>query len=71
LATAVRQIKGNRGVEILRQAKNANHFNLISAWTGEAPFHAFAATVGARDFRQIIAPLLGSPYDERLYSRVY
>jgi quinol monooxygenase YgiN len=51
LATAVRQINGNRGVEILRQANHANHFNLISAWTGEAPFHAFAASVGARHFR--------------------
>jgi quinol monooxygenase YgiN len=71
LATAVRQINGNRGVEILRQANHANRFNLISAWTGEAPFHAFAASVGARHFRQTIAPLLGSPYDERLYSRVY
>ncbi len=71
LATAVRQINGNRGVEMLRQANHANHFNLVSAWTGEAPFHAFAASVGARHFRQTIAPLLGSPYDERLYSRVY
>jgi len=70
-ATAVRQINGNRGVEILRQVNHANHFNLISAWTGEAPFHAFAASVRARHFRQTIAPLLGSPYDERLYSRVY
>jgi heme-degrading monooxygenase HmoA len=40
LAAAVRQINGNRGVEILRQANHANHFNLISAWTAEAPFHA-------------------------------
>jgi quinol monooxygenase YgiN len=71
LASAERQINGNRGVEILRQANHANHFNLISAWTGEAPFHAFAASVRALHFRQTIAPLLGSPYDERLYSRVY
>ena len=61
LATAVRQINGNRGVEILRQANHANHFNLISAWTGEAPFHAFAASVRARHFRQTIARYSARP----------
>ena len=37
---------------------------------GEAPFHTFTASVGARKFRRTIAPLLNSPYDERLFRRV-
>ena len=70
LAAAARQSSGNLGFEILRQTNRPNHFNLVSAWLGEAPFHAFAASAAARKFRQTIAPRLGSPYDERLFRRV-
>ena len=70
LAAAARQSNGNLGFEILQQINHPNHFNLVSAWLGEAPFHVFAASAGAREFRQTVAPLLGSPYDERLYRRV-
>jgi quinol monooxygenase YgiN len=70
LAAAARQSDGNLGFEILQQIDRPNHFNLISAWVGESPFHAFAASAGAREFRQTVGPLLGSPYDERFFRRV-
>ena len=70
LAAAARQSNGNLGFEILQQINHPNHFNLVSAWLGEAPFRVFAASAGAREFRQTVAPLLGSPYDERLFRRV-
>jgi quinol monooxygenase YgiN len=70
LAAAGRQSSGNLGFEILQQINHPNHFNLVSAWLGEAPFRVFAASAGAREFRQTVAPLLGSPYDERLFRRV-
>jgi quinol monooxygenase YgiN len=69
-AAAARRSDGNFGFEILQQANRPNHFNLISAWLGESPFRAFAASAAAREFRQTIGPLLGSPYDERLLRRV-
>jgi len=69
LAAAARRSSGNLGAEILRQTNQPNHFTLISAWIGEASFHQFTESVETRQFRQIIAPLLGSPYDERLFSR--
>ena len=69
-AAAARQSNGNLGFEILQQVNHPNHFNLVSAWLGEAPFRVFAASAGAREFRQTVAPLLGSLYDERLYRRV-
>jgi hypothetical protein len=31
---------------------------------------AFAASAAARQFRQTVGPLLGSPYDERLFRRI-
>lgn len=70
LAAAARQSDGNLGFTIWQQTEHPNHFNLISAWVSESPLHAFEATRAARDFRQAVAPLLGSPYDERLFRRV-
>jgi quinol monooxygenase YgiN len=69
-AAAGRKSNGNLGFEVLQQINHPNHFNLVSAWLGEAPFRMFAASAGAREFRQTVAPLLGSPYDERLLRRV-
>jgi quinol monooxygenase YgiN len=70
LAAAARRSDGNSGFEILQQTDHPNHYNLVSAWLGESPFRAFAASATAREFRLTIAPLLGSPYDERLFRRV-
>jgi quinol monooxygenase YgiN len=69
-AAAARRSAGNFGFEILQQTDRPNHFNLISAWLGESPFRAFEASPAAREFRQSIGLLLGSPYDERLLRRV-
>ena len=70
LAAAARQSNGNLSFEILQQIDRPNHFNLISAWIGESPFRAFTSSAAARQFRQTVGPLLGSPYDERLFRRV-
>ena len=70
LATAARQSDGNLGFEILQQIDRPNHFNLISAWIGESPFRTFTSSTAAQQFRQTVGPLLGSPYDERLFRRV-
>lgn len=70
LATAARKSGGNLGIEILQQVNRPNHFALITTWIGEAPFHTFTASVGAREFRRTIAPILDSHYDERLFRRV-
>jgi len=70
VTAAVRGSDGNLGIEILQQVDRPNQFALITAWIGEAPFHNFTATAGAREFRRTIAPILDSPYDERLFRRV-
>ena len=70
LAAAARQSNGNLSFEILQQIDRPNHFNLISAWIGESPFRTFTSSTAARQFRQTVGPLLGSPYDERLFRRV-
>jgi len=70
LAAAARQSNGNLSFEILRQTNHPNHFNLVSGWVGEAPFRAFAESAGAQEFRRAVAPVIGSPYDERLFRPV-
>jgi quinol monooxygenase YgiN len=70
LSAAARQSEGNLGFDVWQQTDHANHFNLISGWNSESQFHAFRASRAAREFRQTVGPLLGSPYDERLFRRV-
>jgi quinol monooxygenase YgiN len=70
LSAAARQSEGNLGFDIWQQTDHANHFNLIGGWLSESQFHAFRASRAAREFRQTVGPLLGSPYDERLFRRV-
>jgi quinol monooxygenase YgiN len=70
LAASARHSDGNFGFEILQQVDRPNHFNLISAWLSESLFRIFVASAETREFRKTVAPLLGSPYDERLFRRV-
>ena len=67
---AAGQSDGNLGFVAWQQSERPNHFNLISGWNSESQFHAFAATRAAREFRPIVGPMSGSPYDERLFRRV-
>lgn len=70
LSIAARQSEGNLRFEVWQQTDRTNHFNLISGWINESQFRAFAASRAVRDFRQTVGPLLGSPYDDRLFRRV-
>jgi quinol monooxygenase YgiN len=70
LSIAARQSEGNLRFDVWQQTDRTNHFNLISGWISESQFRAFAANRAARDFRQTVGPLLGSPYDDRLFRRV-
>lgn len=70
LSAAARQSEGNLGFDVWQQTDHANHFNLIGGWLSESQFHAFRASRAARQFRQTVGPLLGSPYDERIFRRI-
>jgi quinol monooxygenase YgiN len=70
-AAAARHSAGNLGFEVWQQTDRANHFDFVAAWSSRTNFNAFAAGTAAREFRASVAPLLGSPYDERLYRRIY
>jgi len=45
----------------------ANHFMMFVVWSSRRAFEDYADTPQWLQFREALAPLLGAPYDERLY----
>lgn len=67
LASAACASPGNLRFQVWQQANHGNHFDLVAVWRRHDDFDAFAMSAAAREFRDAVAPWLGSPYDERLY----
>jgi len=44
-----------------------NHFTMFVVWSSRRAFEDYADTSQWLQFREALAPLLGAPYDERLY----
>ncbi len=47
-----------------------SHSNLLSAWTNREAYDRYQNSTYARRFRDTVGPLLGSPFDERLYAKI-
>jgi len=47
-----------------------NYMVLIGAWRDRAAFDEYETSPYAREFRERVAEVLGSPYDDRLYTRI-
>ncbi len=57
--------------QILRQTGGArNHFRLFEIWASEKDWEAHNLAKHTQDFRDGLAPLLGTPYDQRKYALV-
>ena len=69
VALKARTSAGNLRFEIWQQTNRANHYHIVAAWKSVPDLEAFEASDASRDFRRIIAPLIGSLYDERRYRR--
>jgi autoinducer 2-degrading protein len=70
LAEATRKEPGNLRFDVLQHAMRANHFTVIEAWQTEKAVEAHAAAVHTRQYRDGLAPIAGSPLDERIYKVV-
>ncbi len=66
---AVLAAPGALGYEAAVQDQHANHFAVCEIWRSRASYEAYMATGPAEDFRRRLAPLLGSPFDDRFYAR--
>ncbi len=67
LLQAARRAPGNLLAEAWQQDGRANHYALLLVWQNRAHRDAFAGAAPEHRFRSVVGPLLGAPYDERLY----
>jgi quinol monooxygenase YgiN len=71
VAAAARKGEGNLRFDVVQSVKApTSHTTLYAAWQSREAFDAFQSSSYARRFRDIVGPLLGSPYDDRLYTLV-
>ena len=62
-----RKDAGNVRFDVVQQTNRPNHFTVVEAWTNRQAFDAHGMAAHTRQFRDQLAPMSGSLYDERLY----
>ena len=70
LADASRKEEGNVRFDVLQHSMRANHFTVIEEWQTAKAADAHAAAAHTKEYRNSLAPMAGSPLDERLYKAV-
>lgn len=70
LAEASRNEQGCLRFEVLQHATRANHFTVVEVWQNQDALDAHAATAHARQYRDELQPISGSPVDERVYKAI-
>jgi len=68
LAEQSRKDEGNVRYEVVQQTASRNHFTVFAVWKGRKAFDSHEMKPHTRQFREALGPMLGAPYDERLYS---
>jgi quinol monooxygenase YgiN len=68
VAEAARKGEGNLRYDVVKSIKApTSHTTFIAAWQYRTAFDAYEMSPYARQFRDTVGPLLGSPFDDRLY----
>ena len=70
LAEASRKESGNLRFDVVQHTMRANHFTVIEAWQNPKAADAHAAAAHTKQYRDGLAPISGSPLDERIYKVV-
>jgi quinol monooxygenase YgiN len=70
LAEASRKEPGNLRFDVTQHTMRANHFTVVEAWQNEKALEAHAASASTKQYRDGIAPIAGSPLDQRIYKAV-
>lgn len=69
LAEESRKDDGNLRYDVFQQtAPRTNHFTVLAVWKDRNAFDAHNTKPHTRQFREMLAPMLGAPYDDRLYT---
>src|SRR5262249_34502187 len=68
LAEESRNDEGNIRYDVFQQmAPRTNHFTVFAAWKNTDAFESHESKPHRLEVREALWPLLGAPYDERLY----
>jgi quinol monooxygenase YgiN len=68
VAEAARKGEGNLRYDVTQSVKPPlSHMTLLAAWQSRKAFDEYEMSAYGRHFRDAIGPLLGSPFDDRLY----
>jgi quinol monooxygenase YgiN len=70
LAEASRKEEGNLRFDVLQHTMRANHFTVIEEWQTAKTAETHAAATHTKEYRNSLAPIAGSPLDERIYKAV-
>ena len=69
VAEESRKDEGNLRYDVFQQtAPRTNHFTIFEVWKDRNAFDSHEMKSHTRQFREALAPMLGAPYDERLYT---
>ena len=67
LAEDSRKDAGHVRFDVVQQTNRPNHFTVVEVWTNRQAFDAHGMAPHTKRFRDQLAPMSGSLYDERLY----
>jgi len=70
LAEASRKDAGNLAFGVVQQSNRPNHFTVLEVWQDEKAFDAHATADHTKKFRAALGPMLGAPYEDRVYAAV-
>ena len=70
LAEDSRKEEGNLRFDVLQHTMRANHFTVIEEWQTAKALENHANAAHTKEYRTSLAPMAGSPLDERLYKAV-
>ena len=65
---ATRAEKGNSGADFVQEMGRPSRFVILEFWKDQASFDAHETKPHTRQVREALAPMLGAPYDDRLYT---
>ena len=68
VAEEARKGEGNLRYDVVQSVKiNTSHMTLFGTWQNRKAFDDYEMSAYGRRFREAVGPLLGSPFDDRLY----
>ncbi len=67
LADDSRRDEGNVRFDVTQHTMRANHFTVVEVWQNQKAFDAHVAAAHTKQYRDALAPMTGSPLDERVF----